>query len=118
MSVVRPKTLVILAFLVSVAACDTVTEGSGDPPDASVAVVENSFLPSSVTIPVGGTVRWAWSGMGTVQHNVIFDGTPGAPADCELQSVGVCIRTFPTAGEFDYVCTLHIGMIGTVTVTP
>jgi plastocyanin len=48
-------------------------------------------------------------------HNVTFSGA-GAPSGIPNTSSGTVRRTFNTAGTFDYSCTLHAGMVGTVIV--
>jgi plastocyanin len=71
------------------------------------------FNPADITIPVNGTVTWNWNSGGVV-HNVTFqDGsTSGDKASGSYQ------KSFPTAGTFSYLCTIHGPvMSGTVTVT-
>jgi plastocyanin len=88
------------------------------PADAYISVGPgNSFSPTMVTIRAGQTVRWQWSGGGP--HDMAFT-TAGAPPNCPLTSVGDCLRQFPAAGTFNYVCTPHagVGMAGTVQVNP
>ncbi|HYT81895.1 MAG TPA: Ig-like domain-containing protein [Gemmatimonadales bacterium] len=88
------------------------------PTTASVSVGNNFFDPQSVTIAAGGTVTWTWVGLPTVGHNVTFAG--GTPANCanETAAGATCQRTFSTAGTFNYSCTNHPGMNGSVTVVP
>ncbi|MEP6831815.1 MAG: CHRD domain-containing protein [Gemmatimonas sp.] len=86
---------------------------TNNPAVASVeATVGNQFTPPTVTIATGGTVTW---GFASVLHNVTFSsgGAPSAIPNTSGQQVS---RTFPTAGRFDYDCTLHPGMTGTVIV--
>jgi plastocyanin len=82
------------------------------------------FSPASVTIPVGGTVRWR--NTGTILHTVT-SGTgstgpsPGALFDDLALSGGSTFEfTFTTAGTQPYFCRIHeaMGMKGTVVVTP
>jgi plastocyanin len=71
------------------------------------------FNPSSITIPVNGTVTWNWNSGGVV-HNVTFQdqSTSGNKSSGSYQ------KQFPTAGTFSYLCTIHGPvMSGTVTVT-
>jgi plastocyanin len=106
----------LLAALLAAAACsgdggDGVQEPDDDTGD--VLVRNNTFDPSEFQVAVGGTVTWLWASNG-VEHNVTFedDVTSGNQGDGTFQ------RTFPTAGEFDYLCTIHgAGMSGTITVT-
>jgi plastocyanin len=73
-----------------------------------------SFVPQTVTIARGGTVRWNDASAET--HNIVFASTPGAPADVGTFAGGTVSRTFQTSGTFGYGCTLHAGMAGTVNV--
>ncbi|MEO8448246.1 MAG: plastocyanin/azurin family copper-binding protein [Gemmatimonadota bacterium] len=87
----------------------------------AVAVTNNSFTPSSITITAGGTVSFTW-GNGAMGHNIVPDGSTipsiGAFYDAPF-SIDV---TFPTAGTYNYHCANHGspggGMHGTVTVVP
>lgn len=109
--------LIVLAMMVS--AC-----GYGDSPSepgnrtATVAVVDDSFDPSSVTVETGGTVTWEWQGSN--EHNVTWSSAD--LADSSTQVSGSHSVTMPSdTGNYDYYCTIHgtptSGMRGTVTVT-
>jgi plastocyanin len=75
-----------------------------------------SFDPSDVTIKVGQTVAFSF---GSIGHNVIFTAASGVPSDIVgVNSNTVISRTFSTAGTFNYQCTIHTNMSGSVTVTP
>lgn len=77
-----------------------------------VTVNNNNFNPSGVTIPAGGTVLWTWPASGSNPHNVTFaTGTSSS-----TQTSGSFSRLFPSVGTFNYECTVHAGMNGTVTV--
>ncbi len=77
----------------------------------SVTVGDNFFDPANIQVTPGTTVTWSWpSGVST--HNVTFnDASSGDKA-----AGGVFTKNFPTAGTFNYQCTLHGGMSGTVLV--
>jgi plastocyanin len=91
----------------------TVAFATSNPVSAAVgASDQNLFTPANVTIGAGGTVTWSFA---TVQHNVTF-GAAGAPANIVNSSGTSATRTFATPGTFDYDCTLHPGMHGTVVV--
>jgi plastocyanin len=77
----------------------------------------NTFFPTSITVPKGTTVTWEWQGV-TLAHNVVFAAALGAPDDITDRTSGSVPRTFNTAGTFNYTCTNHGGMNGTVTVNP
>ena len=112
----------LLALTVALTACggdDDDDDGGPTTPSApTTATVEagaatNTFTPPSVTIARGGTVTWTF---GARPHNAAFNAVTGAPANVPTTSNAQVARTFPTAGTFPYVCTLHTGMTGSVTV--
>jgi len=72
-----------------------------------------SFSPTNITVPPNTTVTWNWN-TGGVTHDVTFqDGSNSGP-----QSSGSFQKTFPTAGTFSYICSIHGPvMSGTVTVS-
>jgi plastocyanin len=80
---------------------------------AQVSMKDIKFDPSDVTIKTGETVTW--TNDDSVGHDVTGDdfksGDPGG-----LQNGDTFEHTFDTAGTFDYVCTVHPGMKGSVTV--
>ncbi|HXO85086.1 MAG TPA: plastocyanin/azurin family copper-binding protein [Gemmatimonadales bacterium] len=83
----------------------------------TIAVANNSFAPNAVTVPLNTTVTYEWQGT-TVPHNVTFAATTGAPTNIPDRTSGSVPKTFNTAGTFNYQCTNHVGMTGTVTVNP
>jgi|SRR5579862_1490399 len=84
-----------------------------NPANATVqATTTLAFVPAVVTIAAGGTVQFAFAGTG---HTVQFS-TSGSPANIGLTSNAAVARTFPTAGTFAYICTIHAGMSGSVVV--
>lgn len=99
--------------------------------DVAVGPVGNKlrFVPDTLNISVGDTVRWTW---GSDDHSVT-SGTP-CTADgqfcspdnmnCDagiLNNTGfVYEHTFTQAGSYSYFCALHCfaGMTGVINVTP
>lgn len=73
-----------------------------------------SFDPHAVSIAASDTIYFTFQG---VQHNVIFD-TAGSPANVPNSQSTTVKRQFPTSGTFNYHCSIHPQMTGTVTVTP
>ena len=71
------------------------------------------FAPNLIQVQRGGSVKWVF---GTVEHNVTFAATTGAPANIDGSINTEISRTFNTAGTYTYQCTLHQGMSGTVSV--
>ena len=78
---------------------------------AAVSLKNIAFTPRTVTIQTGQAVVWTWHD-GSVPHNVTF-----ANFHSVIQTAGTYVHTFPTAGTFQYSCTIHSGMTGTVIVT-
>ena len=80
----------------------------------TVAVKNNAFSPTSVSIHKGDKVTWKWT-QGGVPHNV----TPasGAAGSATSSKKGFTFtKTFSKAGTFKYVCTIHSNMKVTVKV--
>jgi plastocyanin len=73
-----------------------------------------AFNPTTVTLARNGTVTWL-NATGTA-HNITFNQASGVPANVPDFASGEASRTFGTAGSFDYRCTIHAGMNGTVIV--
>jgi plastocyanin len=85
------------------------------PGGVTVTTPNLTFSPPSVSIAVGGTVTWAFSGN---THNVTFTGAAPAGGNIPDQPAGSSqSRTFTTSGNYAYVCTRHNGMTGTVVVS-
>jgi plastocyanin len=77
---------------------------------AAVSLKNIAFTPRTVTIQTGQAVVWTWHD-GSVPHNVTFPGFHSV-----IQTGGTYVHTFDTAGTFQYSCTIHSGMTGTVVV--
>ena len=86
------------------------------PVTVNVTVNDNFFMPSSVTVGIGDTVKWTWNGS---PHNVTWqDGFMGSPTQGPPNTYK---RVFSATGGYAYRCTVHStsfanGMIGSVTV--
>ena len=79
---------------------------------AEMKVEDFQFNPLSVDIAAGGQVRWTWTG--TQLHNVTSTGS--GPLSSPTQGSGTYTLTFATPGRFDFHCTIHPFMTGTVIV--
>lgn len=88
------------------------TGGTGGSTSNAIAIADNSFTPSATTVPAGTTVTWTWTGFGT--HNVTFN-TAGVTGAGDRTS-GTFSKQFATAGTFNYQCTNHPGMTGSIKV--
>ena len=90
--------------------------GPSDPAPTSPNTINANpsldYNPTTLTVAAGTTVTFVF---GSVGHSVTFTSA-GSPASVPVtmdSSVGV---TFPTAGTFDFHCTVHPYMQGTITV--
>ena len=87
--------------------------GGGGGGGAEVSEEGIAFNPAEVTVGVGDTVTW--TNNDSVGHDVTADsfssGDPGGMAPGDTFE-----HTFEEAGTFDYVCTVHPGMEGSVVV--
>jgi plastocyanin len=137
---VMPRTLsaAVIALLLLLAACG----GTGSapttpaPPDSSspatpsnpgggveLAIATDTgadlkFDPAAVTVPAGATVSLTFENRATVPHNLTFS-EPLSAATSTVVSPGASETvefTAPDPGTYDFVCTLHPGMSGTLTV--
>ncbi len=75
----------------------------------TVRVDDNVFKPKTVRITRGATVTWRW--VGDRDHNVVGKGFRSS-----TRERGTYKRRFARRGTFNYRCTLHDGMTGTVRV--
>ena len=105
----------------------TTTTGSLESGGISVSIVPNAstmgdkaYSPNSIEVKIGGGVTWsnddsqihtATSGsVGSTDSGSVFDSgilSPGATFDF----------VFDKAGTYDYYCTLHPQMVGSINVT-
>ncbi|WP_319445726.1 MULTISPECIES: cupredoxin family copper-binding protein [unclassified Mycobacterium] len=95
------------------------TEGGSSAPAApagpnEVNIDGFAFAPVTLTVKAGTTVTW--TNKDEDPHTVVDNG--GAFRSQALGSGGTYSFTFPTAGTFDYICSVHPFMHGTVVVTP
>ena len=87
-----------------------VTEDSG----TTVEIVQSCFAPTILRAPVGSDVTF--TNTDPVSHNVLgANGAWGTYDAMKGKHRSVTYR-FTEAGTYPYVCTYHIGMIGTVVV--
>ena len=106
----RILALTALATALQLAACggDDDDDGSAEP--GVVLAKDNVFEPKNATVGVGDTVTWRFEGASA--HNVTFDDFAS-----KLMKDGSYEHTFDESGSFDYTCTVHTGMDGTVVVS-
>jgi plastocyanin len=85
--------------------------GGGGGTEVSMAGI--AFDPAEVTVAVGDTVTW--TNNDSVAHDVTADSFSSGEAG-GMAAGDTFEHTFDEAGTFEYVCTVHPGMDGTVVV--
>jgi len=96
----------------------TVTNAPGSSTPGCEDTADGCFIPSPVTIPMGGTVTW--ENNDTAAHTSTGGSATEGPSgvfDSSLIMAGSSFsHTFEDAGTFDYFCMVHPWMAGTVIV--
>jgi len=73
------------------------------------------FTPSQITVAKGGTVTW--TNNDTTTHTVTDDlSNVGGPASGDIAPGGTYSFTFNKSGSFQYHCSIHPSMRGTIVV--
>lgn len=94
---------------------DQATSGGGGttaPRAEKVEIVDFSFNPDPVTIAVGGKVTWL--NQDSAPHTATADD--GSFDTGTLDQGKLKSETFKEAGTYDYICSIHPTMHGTVEV--
>jgi len=79
---------------------------------ANTILIKNFvFDPASITVKVGSTVRW--ENKDSVPHRILFTDGADSTILAPMQSWS---RKFDQVGTYDYSCTIHPTMQGTVIV--
>ncbi len=81
-------------------------------PVGAISIIDNDYQPGTRTAAVGSTVRWVNTGQ--LPHTVTVNGQFDSGF---LMNGDTWSRTFNSAGTFNYICTIHPEMIGTIIVT-
>jgi amicyanin len=79
--------------------------------DNTIRIKNFAFDPASITVKVGSTVRWL--NQDSVPHRILFADGADSNVLAGMQSWS---RKFDQAGTYDYACTIHPTMQGTVIV--
>jgi plastocyanin len=87
--------------------------GGGGGDAAEVSMKDIKFDPAEITVSKGDTVTW--TNNDGVGHDVTGDDFKSGDRG-GMQQGDTFEFTFDKAGTFEYVCTAHPGMQGTVTV--
>ena len=82
---------------------------------SSVAIQNFAFSPASITVKKGTTVTW--TNKDSAPHDVKENDGKKGPGSNTLSNGQSYSFTFTEVGTFNYICTIHPNMTGTVTVT-
>ena len=97
----------------------TASGGGGGGSTVAVSMKNIAFSPASVTVKKGGTVKW--TNDDSVGHDVTEESGPGpkfkSGSAGGLQGGDTFQQKFTTAGTVKYVCTVHPGMTGQLTIS-
>jgi plastocyanin len=77
----------------------------------TINITNFAFDPDSITVNLGSTVRWV--NRDSVPHRILFADGADSKILAPSQSWS---RKFDGTGTFDYACTIHPAMQGTVIV--
>lgn len=75
-------------------------------------LTNTAYAPNPISIAAGDTITW--TNNDAEAHT--STGTDGSWDSGTIAPGARFSRTFPSAGTFSYHCTIHPGMVGTVTV--
>jgi plastocyanin len=104
---------VIIAVLLLLAGSPAVTAADQAPAAKVDVKVDNfSFVPQTVTVPVGTTITW--TNRDDIPHTAA--STTGVFKSKVLDTDEKFSYTFTKAGTYPYYCTIHPKMTGTVVV--
>lgn len=115
---------IAMPLLAGLSGCDAVLPGGGaatgagaddddtpgDGPNANVLMQDFAFVPPTVTISVGDTVRWTNE---DAAGHTTTSGNPGDEDAGDIWDSGIVLsgqsyqRTFEEPGDYRYFCELH-----------
>ena len=94
----------------------TATGGGEATESGDVTIADFKFDPESVTVKVGGTV--SWTNEDSAAHTATAkDGAPSSFDTGSLDQGDSKDVSFEKAGTYDYICSIHPTMSGSVEVT-
>lgn len=70
----------------------------------TVQVKDNKFVPTSITVSKGTTVKWVWKGH--APHNVSVKKGPRT-FHSTVQTKGTFSKKLNTKGTYTIICTIH-----------
>ncbi len=110
----KPRAPRLLVACAMGAAAVAVPVGAAQAAGKTVTLRNIAFAPKNLSVARGTTVTFAWRD-GDTAHNVVSQGTKRFKS-IGTRETGSQSRKFTKAGTYRYVCTLHPGMAGRITV--
>lgn len=80
-----------------------------------VSIADMAFSPADITVKAGTTVTW--TNNDSVAHTVTENDGKDGPGSSPISPGKSYNFTFKKAGIYDYICSIHTEMTGSVTVT-
>src|SRR4051795_2727925 len=111
----------LLRFAVLVLMTAVAWATAASPASAATVVIDavdtsaSQFQPANVTIDVGDTVRWEFDQAATT-HTVTSSSSNWTLDESRAPNGAPVTKTFDTAGVYTFLCKIHSGMTGSVTV--
>jgi len=112
-SVLRALRLTILFTVLASAPC-LAQDASIAGPVATVSMDHNTFIPGEITVVPGTTVTWVNK---EAMPHIVVDLNKGFRSKTLAKDASFSF-TFATAGDYDYLCSIHPNMKGKVIVKP
>ena len=108
------RVAVLLTALASTACFAEGQNNAAAGPVASVSMDHNTFIPVEITVVPGTTVTWVNNE--TMPH-IVADMNKGFRSKTLVKDATFSF-TFTTAGDYNYLCSIHPNMKGKVIVKP
>jgi amicyanin len=108
------RLIVLLAALTSTPCLAEDPNNAAANPVVTVGMDHNTFIPSEITVAPGTTVTWVNNE--AMPHTVV-DQNKGFRSKMLAKDARFSF-TFTTAGDYDYLCSIHPNMKGKVIVKP
>jgi amicyanin len=111
------RALRLAALFTALAATPCLAEdanNAGAGPVATVTLDHNTFIPAEITVVAGTTVTW--TNTEAMPHTVV-DQNKAFRSKTLVKDASFSF-TFTTAGDYDYLCSIHPFMKGKVIVKP
>ncbi len=109
---IKINILFMLGALIPLLVLSGCTQQSNNYGGNTVSIQNLAFNPSTLTVTAGTTVTWINND--NVDHNVM--SSTGAFSSGTLANGQSYTYTFNTPGTYDYSCTIHPSMKGTIIV--